>query len=132
MRDQAARPWTDPSCTSSDLHDYGSDCNCTWTQQRRQAHWAEWEAERETYRASPEGRAKTARRQAEEGEVIARDDTDAEGYGTTPLQRGRFIVAVIRTQLRRKACTVHTADRDRVELLLSRPMEWCPACGSRT
>lgn len=76
----------------------------------------------------------TARRfkEIEEGEVIAEGATRVGGYGETPLGRGQFIVETIRTHLRRLDCTVHTTERDGLELLLGRPLDWCPACGRRT
>jgi hypothetical protein len=41
------------------------------------------------------------------------------------------MVDQIRTHLRRLDCAVHTTERDELELLLGRPLEWCPVCGMR-
>lgn len=70
-------------------------------------------------------------KEIDEGEVIADGTTAVPGYGETPLERARFIVDQIRAHLRRRACTVHTNERDDLELLLGRPLEWCPVCGMR-
>lgn len=67
----------------------------------------------------------------DEGEVIAEGTTSADGYGETPLERARFLVDTIRTHLRRRGCTAHTAGRAELEQLLGRPPAWCPACGQR-
>ena len=67
----------------------------------------------------------------DEGEVIAEGTTAAAGYGETPLERARFLVDTIRTHLRRRGCTTHTARRAELEQLLGGPAAWCPACGQR-
>jgi len=67
----------------------------------------------------------------EEGDVIAEGTTSVEGYGATLVDRARFIVDTIRTHLQRGACDVHTSERDDLELLFGRPLDWCPACGMR-
>ncbi len=68
-------------------------------------------------------------KEIDEGEVIAEGTTAVAGYGETPLERARFIVDQIRTNLRRRRCTVHNTEHDALELLLGRPLEWCPVCG---
>lgn len=70
-------------------------------------------------------------RESQEGEVIAEGTVNADGFGQTPLERLQFIVANVRSHLRRQSCTVHTAERDDLELLFARPLDWCPACGTR-
>lgn len=67
-----------------------------------------------------------------EGEVIAEGIAGAAGYGRTPVERARFLVDTIRSHLRRRDCTFHTTGRHRIEQLLGQPIEWCPACGTRT
>jgi hypothetical protein len=67
----------------------------------------------------------------DEGEVVAEGTTAADGYGDTPLERARFLVDTIRTHLRRRGCTTHTAGRAELEQLLGGPAAWCPACGLR-
>lgn len=81
--------------------------------------------------ADPDDEAARRWREVEEGEVIAEGTTAATGYGATSLERALFIVGEIRTHLRRQTCPVHTAERDDIELLLGRPLDWCPACGTR-
>jgi hypothetical protein len=70
-------------------------------------------------------------REIEEGEVVAVGTTADEGYGTTPVERIRFITTTIRTKLGREACDVHLSERADLELLFGRPLAWCPACGVR-
>lgn len=69
-------------------------------------------------------------RETDEGDVIAEGTTAVDGYGNTLVERIQFIVGVIRTHLRRQNCTVHTVERDELELLLGRPLVWCPECGT--
>ncbi len=57
--------------------------------------------------------------------------TGVDGYGSSLVERARFIVETIRAHVRRLDCQVHTAERDDLELLLGRSLEWCPACGAR-
>lgn len=71
------------------------------------------------------------RREIEAGDVIAEGTTSVAGYGDSPLARLRFIVGVIRDHLLRQGCTIHTDDRDALELLWARPLAWCPGCGTR-
>jgi hypothetical protein len=70
-------------------------------------------------------------KEIDEGDVIAKGTTGADGYGQTPLERAHFIVGTIRTHLRRQGCSVHVDRRDDLEMLLAAPLEWCPACGLR-
>lgn len=60
-----------PRPPTSDFHDYGDACPCQQTAEERRRHWEEWEKKNDRYSASPEGRAITARRQAEEDELAA-------------------------------------------------------------
>jgi hypothetical protein len=69
-------------------------------------------------------------RKTDEGDVIAEGTTAVDGYGNTPVERVQFIVGLIRTHLRRQECTLHTVERDELELLLGRPPVWCPECGT--
>jgi len=68
-------------------------------------------------------------REVYEGDVIAEGTTSADGYGTTPVVRARFITATIRAHLARQGCTVHRNELDDLEVLCGRPLNWCPACG---
>jgi hypothetical protein len=70
-------------------------------------------------------------REIDVGDVIARGDTGVEGYGTTPTERLAFIADTIRTHLALRCCEVHAVVREDLELLLGRPLRWCPACGLR-
>jgi hypothetical protein len=70
-------------------------------------------------------------RESQKGEVIAEGNTSVDGYGRTPVERIQFIVGEIRSHLRRQGCTVHTTERDDLELLFGRPLDWCPACGTK-
>ena len=66
-----------------------------------------------------------------EGDVIASGATDTEGYGTTPVERARFIVDTIRIRLARQACTYHRDHLASIEAILGRQIHWCPTCGTR-
>lgn len=78
-----------------------------------------------------DGQATYEERELSEGEVIAHGTTDVDGYGTTPVERAKFIVDTIRVQLVRKACNLHVQDLSSIEALLGREVRWCPACGTR-
>lgn len=67
----------------------------------------------------------------DEGDVIAEGTTAAQDHGVTPVERAQFIVGVIRDHLRRVECDVHRDELDDLELLCGRPLNWCPACGTR-
>jgi hypothetical protein len=70
-------------------------------------------------------------RELDEGDVIAHGTTDVEGYGTTPVERAKFIVDTIRLHLAREACKLHAEDLSSIEALLGREVRWCPSCGTR-
>lgn len=70
-------------------------------------------------------------KELDEGDVIADGITSVEGYGTTPVERIQFILAVIRSHVRRQRCDVHTAMADDLELLFGDRLAWCPACGTK-
>jgi len=70
-------------------------------------------------------------REWEEGDIIASGTTDAEGYGTTLVERAQFIVDTIRIHLARRACTYHRGDLSSIEAILGAPAYWCPTCGVR-
>jgi hypothetical protein len=78
-----------------------------------------------------DGEARYEERELSEGEVIAQGATDVDRYGTTPVERAKFIVDTIRVQLARKACNLHVQDLSSIEALLGREVRWCPACGTR-
>lgn len=70
-------------------------------------------------------------RELSEGDVIAQGVVEVDGYGSTPVQRARFIVDTVRNHLARQACTLHGEDLSSLEALLGRDVRWCPACGTR-
>jgi hypothetical protein len=78
-----------------------------------------------------DGQASYEERELSEGEVIAQGATDVDGYGTTPIERAKFIVDTIQVHLARKACNLHAQDLSSIEELLGREVRWCPACGTR-
>lgn len=70
-------------------------------------------------------------REFEVGDIIATGTIYAEGYGSTVVERGRFIVDTIRTHLHRRACE-HCADElDAIAATLGASVDWCPRCGVR-
>jgi len=67
-----------------------------------------------------------------EGDVIASGTTASECYGTTPVERAKFIVDTIRIHLYRQACTHHRGgDLSSVAAILRTEIRWCPVCGTR-
>lgn len=78
-----------------------------------------------------DGQPRYEERELSEGEVIAQGVTDVDGYGTTPVERAKFIVDTVRTHVARKACNFHVQDLSSIEGLLGREVRWCPACGTR-
>ena len=78
-----------------------------------------------------DGQVTYEERELSEGEVIAQGTTDVDGYGTTPVERAKFIVDTIRVHLARKACNLHAQDLSSIEALLGCEVRWCPACGTR-
>lgn len=78
-----------------------------------------------------DGQARYEERELSEGEVIAQGITDVDGYGTTPVERAKFIVDTVRTHVARRACNLHVQDLSSIEALLGRKVRWCPACGDR-
>jgi hypothetical protein len=78
-----------------------------------------------------DGQPRYEEREMSDGEVIAQGTTDIDGYGTTPVERAKFIVDTIRVHLARKACNLHAQDLSSIEALLGREVRWCPACGTR-
>ena len=64
-------------------------------------------------------------RELDEGDVIAYGTTDVEGYGTTRVERAKFIVDTIRVHLAREACRLHAEDLSSIEALLGREVRWC-------
>jgi hypothetical protein len=77
-----------------------------------------------------DGKLRTIPREIDEGEIIATGTIDADGYGTTPVERARFLVTTIRTHLARRVCQLHTGGLSGVEELLGVVVRWCPACGA--
>jgi hypothetical protein len=70
-------------------------------------------------------------RESEEGDIIASGTTDAEGYGTTPVERAQFIVDTVRIHLTRQTCTHHVDALTSIEAVLGAELRWCPTCGIR-
>jgi hypothetical protein len=77
------------------------------------------------------GETRYVERELDEGDVIARGTTDVDGYGTTPVERARFIVDTTRVHLARQTCNLHAQDLSSIEALLGRTIRWCPSCGTR-
>lgn len=65
------------------------------------------------------------------GEHIASGTIDNPGYGTTTVERARFIVETIRTHLNRQACRYHLATLASLDAALGAQAQWCPLCGAR-
>jgi hypothetical protein len=78
-----------------------------------------------------DGATRYHEREVYEGDVIAYGTTAAESYGTTPLERAKFIVDTIRLHLTREACTHHRDHLASIEAILGAAARWCPACGTR-
>jgi hypothetical protein len=78
-----------------------------------------------------DGEARYEARELDEGDVIAHGTTAVDGYGSTPVERAKFIVDTIRVHLSREACTLHVHDLSSIEPLLGREVRWCPSCGTR-
>jgi hypothetical protein len=57
--------------------------------------------------------------------------TAVEGYGSTPVERAKFIVDTIRVHPSREACTLHVDDLSSIEALPGCEVRWCPSCGTR-
>lgn len=81
--------------------------------------------------AEPHGTANYRTRELEVGERIASGTTDAAGYGTTPVERARFIIGIIRTYLTRQSCSHHLDRLEAIDVLLGAPARWCARCGAR-
>lgn len=58
-----------PQLPTSDHHDFGFSCNCGLSPEERRERFAAWRADMDAYWESAEGRAETARREAEEAEL---------------------------------------------------------------
>jgi hypothetical protein len=77
------------------------------------------------------GTTRYQEREVDEGDVIAQGTPAAEGYGTTPVERAKFIVDTIRVHLRRQVCTHLLDELSLIEAMLGTGALWCPACGTR-
>lgn len=58
-----------PHLPTSDHHDFGFACNCGLSPEERRERFTAWRASMDAYWESDEGRAETARREAEEAEL---------------------------------------------------------------
>lgn len=65
----------------------------------------------------------------ERGDIIASGTIDTDRYGTTYVERARFIVTTVRDHLRRKACAHHPDKLDAISTVLGAGVDWCPTCG---
>jgi hypothetical protein len=70
-------------------------------------------------------------REMEVRERIASGTIDAAGYGTTTVERARFIVDTIRTYLTRQSCSHHLDRLEAIDALLGMPARWCARCGAQ-
>lgn len=77
------------------------------------------------------GDSDSRRTLVEHGDVIATGTIDAEGYGSTIVQRAEFIVDIIRTHVARQVCDHHAGDHATLETVFGIPVRWCVACGAR-
>ncbi|WP_234835101.1 hypothetical protein [Mycolicibacterium stellerae] len=78
-----------------------------------------------------EGEPRYEERELDSGDVIADGTTAIDGYGSTPVERAKFIVDTIRVHLSREACALHVDDLSSIEALLGCAVRWCPFCGTR-
>lgn len=78
-----------------------------------------------------DGDARFEERELSEGDMIAHGTTNVDGYGTTSVERAKFIVDTIRVYLAREGCNLHVRDLSSIAALLGREVRWCPACGTR-
>ena len=78
-----------------------------------------------------DGRTQTRRQAVQQGDIIATGTIDAEGYGTTVVQRAQFIVTTIRDHPKRTSCTHHADKLDAITAALGASVDWCPTCGIR-
>lgn len=78
-----------------------------------------------------DGTLRYRERELDDGDIITSGTTAAGGYGTTPVERAKFIIDTIRIHLARQACTLHHSDLSSLEALLGSEIRWCPACGTR-
>lgn len=65
------------------------------------------------------------------GEIIATGTTDADGYGSTVVQRAQFIVNTVRVHVHRSRCTHPRTAPGSKATVLGTDMRWCPACGAQ-
>ena len=70
-------------------------------------------------------------REFEQGDVIATGTIDAEGYGTSVVERAQFIVNTVRVHMVRKGCVHPRAALDAMAAILGTGACWCPACGAQ-
>ena len=70
-------------------------------------------------------------RELEAGTLVTSGTTDVAGYGTTAVERARFIVETIRTHLTRQSCSHYLDELEEIDFLLGVPAQWCPRCGAQ-
>lgn len=78
-----------------------------------------------------DGTPRYGQKAIEQGDIIAHGTIDDDGYGTTPVERARFIIDTIRIHLACQICTLHHDHLSSLEGLLGATVNWCPACGTR-
>lgn len=67
----------------------------------------------------------------ERGDIIASGTICADGYGTTPAERARFIVSTIRDHLTRAGCTHYLDELNAISAVIGTTARWCAGCGAR-
>jgi hypothetical protein len=80
-------------------------------------------------RKDDEGTTGHRRREFRQGDVIATGTIDAEGYGSTVVERAQFIVNTVRVHLGRQDCRHHPGVIRSIAAMLGTDVRWCPACG---
>lgn len=78
-----------------------------------------------------DGTTRHRQREFEQGDVIATGTTDADGYGSTVVQRAQFIVNTVRVHVHRSRCTHPRTAPGSKATVLGTDMRWCPACGAQ-
>lgn len=79
----------------------------------------------------PDGSVVYRDREIEEGDHIASGATADDGYGSTHIERARFIIDTVRTHLARQTCSYHLDIPPSLDAVLGTSARWCPLCGTR-
>ena len=78
-----------------------------------------------------DGTTRHQQRELRQGDVIATGTIDAEGYGTTVVERALFIVNTVRVHMARKGCPHPRDALESVAAALGTDARWCPSCGAQ-